>query len=61
MTGGTYCPADSAAQLDSVFQSLPTSLITKHEAVEVTVGFVIAGTVLAALAVVLGRAWRPLP
>lgn len=36
-------------------------LFPKHEAVEVTVGFVIAGTVLAALAVVLGRAWRPLP
>ncbi len=61
ITGGKYYPADSAAQLDGVFQSLPTSLITKHETVEVTVGFVIAGTVLAALAVVLGRAWRPLP
>ena len=61
ITGGKYYPAESAEQLESVFASLPTSLITKHEAVEVTVGFVIAGTVLAAFAVVLSRAWRPLP
>jgi len=61
ITGGKYYPAESAEQLESVFASLPTSLITKHEAVEVTVGFVIAGTVLAAFAVALGRAWRPLP
>ena len=61
ITGGKYYPAESAEQLESVFASLPTSLITKHEAVEVTVGFVITGTVLAAFAVLLGRAWRPLP
>jgi len=61
ITGGKYYPADSASQLDSVFQSLPTSLIIRYETVEVTVAFVIAGTVLAALAVALGRAWRPLP
>jgi Ca-activated chloride channel homolog len=61
MTGGKYYPAENASQLEGVFQNLPTSLITKHEAVEVTVAFVVTGTVLAALAVVLGRAWRPLP
>jgi Ca-activated chloride channel family protein len=61
LTGGKYSPAESASQLESVFQALPTSLITKHEAVEVTVAFVVTGTALAALAIVLGRAWRPLP
>ncbi|HTS15834.1 MAG TPA: hypothetical protein VMH24_09195, partial [Candidatus Sulfotelmatobacter sp.] len=61
MTGGKYYPAESASQLESVFQSLPTSLITKHETVEVTVAFVVTGTIFATLAVVLGRAWRPLP
>ena len=40
LTGGTYYPAESADQLQGVFESLPTSLITKHEVVEVGVGFV---------------------
>jgi Ca-activated chloride channel homolog len=61
MTGGSYYPAENADQLESVFQDLPTSLITKHEVVEVSVGFVALGGILAALAVLLGRAWRPWP
>jgi len=61
MTGGTYYPAESASQLDSVFAKLPTSLIVKHEATEVSVVFVGLGALLAALAVLLGKAWRPLP
>jgi hypothetical protein len=44
-----------------VFASLPTSLITKHEVTEVGFVFVALGALLAALAVVLGRLWRPLP
>ena len=36
-------------------------LITKHEPVEVSAGFVALGALLAALALLLGRAWRPLP
>jgi Ca-activated chloride channel family protein len=61
LTGGTYHPAESASQLDSVFQNLPTNLITKHEATEVSFAFVGAGGLLAGLAIMLGKAWRPLP
>ena len=61
MTGGTYHPAESASQLDSVFQNLPTNLIFKHQATEVSFAFVGFGGVLAALALLLGRLWRPLP
>lgn len=60
-TGGTYYPAESAAELQKVFEGLPTTLITKHEVVEVSAGFVGLGGLLAALALLLGRAWRPLP
>lgn len=60
-TGGSYYPAESAEQLESVFAGLPTSLITKHEVVEVSVAFVALGAVLAAVSVLLGRAWRPFP
>jgi Ca-activated chloride channel family protein len=60
-TGAKYYPAENAAQLGSVFQSLPTNLITKHEATEVSVVFVGIGALLAALAALLGKAWRPLP
>jgi Ca-activated chloride channel family protein len=60
-TGGTYYPASSADQLDSVFANLPTNLITKHEVVELSVIFVAIGAVLVAIAILLGQAWRPLP
>jgi len=61
ITGGTYYPAESAEQLEGVFQGLPTNLITKHEILEIGVGFVAFSAVFAALALLLGRAWRPLP
>ena len=61
LTGGAYYPAESASDLEQVFAKLPTQLITKHEVVELSVGFVGAGALLAALALLLGRAWRPLP
>ena len=61
LTGGTYYPAESADQLERVFDGLPTSLIVRHEAVEIGVIFVAVATVIAALALLLGRAWRPLP
>ncbi len=61
LTGGTYHPAESAGELESVFQGLPTNLITNHEVVEVSVVFVALGGLLAAAALFLGRAWRPLP
>ena len=60
-TGGTYYPASSADQLNTVFANLPTNLITKHEVVELSVIFVAIGAVLIAVAILLGQAWRPLP
>ena len=60
-TGGTYYPAESADQLQQVFEKLPTTLITKHETVEVGVAFVGLAALLLAVAFLLGRAWRPLP
>ena len=60
-TGGTYYPAESADELHTVFESLPTNLITKHEVMEISVVFVALGAVLVALAILLGQAWRPLP
>jgi Ca-activated chloride channel family protein len=61
MTGGTYHPAETADQLQSVFQNLPMNLIVKHEATEVSFIFVGFGGLLSALALLLGKAWRPLP
>jgi Ca-activated chloride channel family protein len=61
MTGGTYHPAETADQLQSVFQNLPLNLIVKHEATEVGFIFVGFGALLSALALLLGKLWRPLP
>ena len=60
-TGGKYFPAESAQQLQQVLAGLPTTLITKREVVEVSFGFVGLGAMLAAMSLLLGRAWRPLP
>jgi Ca-activated chloride channel family protein len=61
LTGGTYYPASSADELERVFADLPTNLITKRESLEISVGFVGLGGLLAAFGLLLGRAWRPLP
>jgi Ca-activated chloride channel family protein len=60
-TGGEYYPAESADELNTVFQNLPTNLITRHEIMEISVIFVALGALLVALAILLGQAWRPLP
>jgi Ca-activated chloride channel family protein len=61
MTGGKYYSATSATELESVFQSLPTYLIIKHETSEISVLFTAAGGVLALLAIGLSLVWHPLP
>jgi Ca-activated chloride channel family protein len=61
LTGGKYFPAESAAQLEQVLAGLPTTLITKQEVVEVSAGFVGLGGLLAGIALLLARIWRPLP
>ena len=61
MTGGTYYPAESASELQNVFQDLPVHLITRHETTEISFAFTAAGALLAALAIVLSLLWNPLP
>jgi Ca-activated chloride channel family protein len=61
MTGGTYYSAESADELQEVFQSLPTYLITKQETTEITVAFTAVGALLVALAMILASFWHPLP
>ena len=61
VTGGTYEPASSATELEHVFAELPTNPITKRKALEISVGFGGLGGLLAAIGLLLGRAWRPLP
>ena len=61
LTAGAYYPAESADELSRVFDELPTTEIFDHEVVELSVGFVGLGTLLCSSALLLGRAWRPLP
>ncbi len=61
MTSGQYYPAESAGELQAVFDSLPTYLIMKHEVVELTAVLVGAAVLLLAVALALAQAWRPLP
>jgi len=60
-TGAEYYEAASAGELDSVFRSLPTYLIAKHEVTEISFAFAALGAVLAGAAVVLAMLWHPLP
>jgi Ca-activated chloride channel family protein len=61
MTGGEYYSAESAGELHAVFEALPTYLILKHEAIEVSAVFAAIGLLLAASGVLLAQWWRPLP
>ena len=61
LTGGTYSPAGSAAELQAVFEGLPTTIVTRAETVELSVVFVAIGATFAAVGLLLARAWRPLP
>lgn len=61
MTGGAYYTASSASELEEVFKSLPTYLITKEETTEISVYFAALGALLVILAVILSQLWNPLP
>ena len=50
-----------AALLVAVFEGLPTSIITRHEVVELSVVFVGLGALLVVTAIGLSQMWRPLP
>jgi Ca-activated chloride channel family protein len=61
LTDGSYHAAGSADELNSVFQNLPTYLITKHEISEVSFLFAAIGAVLAVIAITLSLLWHSLP
>ena len=60
MTGGKYYSAESAGELDEVFRSLPTNLITRHETTEISFIFAALGALLLAGAIGLSQLWHPL-
>jgi Ca-activated chloride channel family protein len=61
MSGGDYYAPESADELQKVFESLPTYLITRHETTEISVAFTAIGALMAGLALVLALMWQPLP
>lgn len=61
LTGAKYYSAESADELNKVFQGLPTYLIVKHETTELSVGFAAAGALTVLAAATLAMLWRPLP
>ncbi len=61
MTGGKYYSATSASELQQVFQSLPSYLITRQETQEISYAFTAAAAFLTTLAIGLAILWRPLP
>lgn len=61
MSGGAYYSAESADELQAVFEGLPTSLIMRHETTEISFAFVALGAFLAVLAMSLALLWNPLP
>ncbi len=60
MTGGNYHLASSGSQLQTVFQNLPTYLITKLQITEISFAFAAIGALFALLAIVLSVLWHPL-
>ena len=59
LTGGEYYQATSASELDEVFKSLPTYLITKRETTEISFAFAALGALLAGAAILLSLLWHP--
>ena len=59
LTGGEYYSASSAGELQEVFRSLPSYLVTRTETSEISVVFVALGALLVALAAGLSMAWHP--
>ena len=57
----SFQPAESADELQEVFEDLPTYLITRHETTEISVAFTAVGALLALLAMALALIWHPLP
>lgn len=60
LTGGEYFSAESASQLQTIFDKLPVDLITRIETLEISVFFAAFGALLAGVALVLAMLWNPL-
>jgi Ca-activated chloride channel family protein len=60
LTDGEYYPATSASELEEVFKSLPISLNTKTETMEISVWFAALGALLAGVAILFSMLWNPL-
>jgi Ca-activated chloride channel family protein len=60
MTGAEYYSAESAGELQHVFQTLPTNTIVKHETTELTAFLVFGALLLVILAFLLSMLWHPL-
>lgn len=60
LTGGAYYVAESSSELQRVFQGLPTELIVKNEAMEISVAFAALAALLVGLAMLLSLLWNPM-
>jgi Ca-activated chloride channel family protein len=60
-TGGEYYTARSAGELQEVFDSLPTALITREETLEISVIAAAVAALLVTGAVLFSQRWHPLP
>jgi Ca-activated chloride channel homolog len=60
LTGGEYYVASSANELESVFQNLPTYVITTRQTTEITAFFTAIAAFLGILALALSFLWHPL-
>jgi Ca-activated chloride channel family protein len=61
ITGGSYFWAESADQLNEIFQELPTQIVLQKETQEISVIFVALGAILATIAVALSLLWNRFP
>jgi Ca-activated chloride channel homolog len=60
LTGGEYYEASSANELESVFQNLPTYVVTTRQSTEITAFFTALAAFLGILALALSFMWHPL-
>ena len=58
MTGGKYFRAQDAEQLNDVLMDLPSTIVMQEKNVEITVWFVLVGTLLVLVAVGLSLWWN---
>jgi Ca-activated chloride channel homolog len=61
LTGGQYYSATSAGELQEVFRSLPSYIVTRTETIEISVIFAALAALLVVLAAGLSMFWQPLP